>query len=299
MSNQTLGQWVQNQRTAQPTTIDGQQLLKDTLNHLSATETTKGGGCGAFMGLMFLAPVVGVPFLIVLVLAANGVGVAQGLLAIFAVILVLFVIGGAWLGHTQPSEGKARLRNPEPATQQFMEELGAYPIDNLPDEKVKVIQTIAEIAERGGGQLRAPDAIMVDPSFTARPRVLGRVVLLPQFVLNDRNLPAVIAHLLYRIAQEDGVILLSLSALKDEPERMPNGEMEQPKPLHNAEKWRAFWRQQVFAADAFVVKMGYGSQLLSYLQASKSREVPTPHLLQEEPYIAERMARVQPLVSAV
>ena len=58
-----------------------------------------------------------------------------------------------------------------------------------------------------------------------------------------------------------------------------------------------FWRQQVFLADAFVAYVGFKDQLIQSLELQRPTEVAKPYLLQEEPYIAERIERLRLMAS--
>ncbi len=172
---------------------------------------------------------------------------------------------------------------PDAWQDRFVKDKGALSLND--DQRVAVVQHLERIVAQGGDAMIAPgDWKVAVRSFTSLPDMVGDTVLFPQELMDSPYLGSVVVHSVARVAQKDATMRLSLAILDKPQSHLPF-----------AMQWRNLWRQQIFAADEFTAQMGYGQEFIAFLNSMQHMEVARPEIEQTEPYIAERIARIQRL----
>lgn len=291
MSGRSLENWANDPSPPTHNKLNGRDLIQDNINrrHLA---TVGRGGClflswitQAFLWWLelFFKPQGWFAAILVLIGIGYVIGNPQYLIPALLILGVVIFIVYQVMGGEEAGQAAKALADYAPATREEIESVGAVEIED-PDDLDKLKAHATQIVLLSERNLDGPDHWLTVPDNIVSSFTIGKSIILTRAALDSRFLGAVVAHEIYRLNAEDGIVRLALMRLG-----IPQSKR------HNWEKWRTFWRQQVFDADRFTADCGYANELIEYLEYYKPIQQATPLYDQEEPYIQERISRLKRL----
>lgn len=275
----TIDAWLKNLENPETRRIDGHALMRRTIGQRMAI------GIGQlllviFTAILFLLPALGAYFIFFVVWSISGEGTAV------IVIMALFYVGvgGVFVvGFIQSISRSAVVYNDSTkAVEEYVNQKGLR--DMLPSELDIIAPHVGEISKHGGGHLKTPQLWLVSEQRAKPVEAIGEALVFDSFALDHEFVGAVVAYGIARLNNDDGVFKIALWQYGQKQSELPN-----------KKAWREFWRQEVFLADQFVVKVGYKSQLITMLEYYTPLQPVGSLFDQDEPYYKERLERIRNL----
>lgn len=254
--------------------IDGGQLLMKTAQKLR--------GCWNGFLLLLFGPLIS---LLVLTIAVDLQRPSSSVRNIPNTIVVIATfIFVAWFIVTRSPHAVTiyKYKGKVNHLKEYIEELGAR--RPVASEMDKIVTHLERIVQHGGESLLMPEAWFVVTDRSMAGATVGDIIFLDHNLFGSPFLGVAVVQEIVRANNKNGRMRMALKHLNRTLEELPY-----------RDEWKQYWREQAFAADEFTAKVGYKYELLRSLEMYQPLEVAKPYYEQEEPFIAERIERLERL----